>query len=87
MLPDILLFLLAIYGMVVWSWTKNILMRHNYPVGSFWNHMQDIPNILDLASKTKNKSDKRKYNILGWSIISLLILIPLIFFTMVVGRK
>lgn len=77
------LLLLVIAGNVLWYWIKEILKKNGYPIRYFGNSFQDIPNIFRLAKKTIDKSAKRKYYTLGFSLISLLVLIPTLLFFLV----
>lgn len=67
---NFLLLTIFVVGLnALWYWMKFILKDNNYPISWFWNHFQDIGNMLDLAKKTKDINKKRKYHLIIISLI------------------
>lgn len=66
---EILLFILVISLNLLVYWIKFILKNHGYPVGWFWKHNRDIPNMFHLAKQTNNKPEKRKYYVMVVGLI------------------
>jgi hypothetical protein len=62
------LIVFGVTGLILNGRIKSILDDKAYPVSN-WHHLQDITNIFDLAYKTKNPSDKKRYYLLGRCLV------------------
>lgn len=76
----ITIFVMGLNGL--WYWMKIILKNNGYKISWFGNHLQDIPNLIELGKKTESLKEKRKYKLILWGLlIGFIVFLIIIFFT------
>ena len=74
------LIFLAIVGNLLWFWLKNDLQQLGYETHFFRGHFIDLTNAAEVIKKTDDPQTRKTYRSVLYSIITVIILIPTIFF-------
>jgi len=74
------LILLVLTANILWFWLKSDLKKKGYEAHFFSGHFHDLSNAADVIKNSEEPSTKRIYRNVLYSIIGIIILIPIIFF-------
>ncbi|MBK6265376.1 hypothetical protein JKA74_10025 [Marivirga sp. S37H4] len=74
------LILLALIGNILWYWLKFDLKNKGYKIQYFYGHFSDLAKATEVIKKTDEPRTKRTYRGILFSLILVIILMPIIFF-------
>ncbi|MGK7397177.1 MAG: hypothetical protein ACNS62_21550, partial [Candidatus Cyclobacteriaceae bacterium M3_2C_046] len=66
--------ILTLLILVIWYIMKFTLDNKGYDVNFFWWHFPDVPNMIKLIIKTKEKKEKRGYVLILLSLLMAIII-------------
>jgi hypothetical protein len=75
------LIILALAVNILWYWLKNDLQNKGYETHTFYGHFNDLFNANEVIKNTDDSVTRRTYRKILYSIIAMVVLIPVIFFT------
>lgn len=74
------LFLLILFGNILWFWLKLELKKNGFQVNYFKGHIKDLTNAVDVINQSDEPRIRRNFTLILSTLILIIILIPTIFF-------